>query len=250
MRRLPFIVLLFSSLLTTGLSASAADLPSGEMLMQKATDATGTKAAMAAAKSIVMTGTVTIEGRNISGPLSAWQEGGKTYTAIEFSGIGKVEEGYDGTIAWEMNALQGARIKTGEERSAAIRSGRMNLLASWRDEYKFVETVGEAEVAGKSAWKVELTPNEGKRETFYLDKDSALPVKIEQTLISPLGEIKVEMLLTDYRVVDGIRTPFTMTQNAVGQVMLMKFSKISYSTPVPAGRFDLPQAVKALAAKK
>ncbi|MCU1328287.1 MAG: hypothetical protein JWN34_3657 [Bryobacterales bacterium] len=246
MHRLRFLSLLLSA----GLLATAADLPSGDSLMQKATDATGTKEALEKAKTIVMAGTVSIEGRNINGPVNVWQEDGKSYTAIEFPGIGKVEEGFDGNIAWEMNALQGARIKTGSERAAAIRSGKMNMLASWREEYKSVQTVGEADVNGKPAWKVELVPNEGKVETFYLDKATGLPVRIAQTVVSPLGEVQVEMNISDYREVNGIKTPFTMTQNAVGQVMVMKFSKISYGTPIPADRFELPAAVKALAAKK
>jgi hypothetical protein len=247
MMRLPRLL---SLLVTTSLLVAAADLPSGEALMQKATEATGSKEALAKAKSIVMSGTVSIEGRNISGPVTVWQEEGKSYTSIDFPGIGKVEEGFDGTVAWEMNALQGARVKTGSERAAAIRSGKMNMLASWQEDYKSVQTIGEADVNGKPAWKVELTPNEGKPEVFYMDKATGLPVRIAQTVISPLGEVQVEMNLTDYREIDGIKTPFTMVQNAVGQVMVMKFSKISYSTPIPADRFELPAAVKALVAKK
>ena len=246
MRRLRFLSLLVG----IGLSAFGADLPTGESLMQKATDASGTKEALAKAKSIVMTGTVSIEGRNISGPVSVWQEAGKSYTSIEFPGIGKVEEGFDGNIAWEMNPMQGARIKTGEERAAAVRSGRLNLIASWKEDYKSATTVGEEVVNGKPTWKVELIPNEGKRETFYMDKTTGLPTKISQSLVTPMGEIAIEMILTDYRDVDRIKTPFTMIQNAVGQVMAMKFAKISYATPIPPDRFELPAQVKALASKK
>ncbi len=251
MRRLSFLSLTFLSLLCTAASlAFAADMPTGEALMEKAAAKTGSKAALDKAKSIIMSGTVSVEGRNITGPVAVWQEAGKSYTAIEFPGVGKVEEGYDGTVAWEMNALQGARIKTGEERTAAIRAGRLNLVASWREDYKSALNLGEATVEGKPTWKVELVPNEGRAETFYFDKESGLPIRVSQILVSPLGEIKVDMLLTDYREVDGIQTPFVMKQQAAGQVMAMRFTKITYAEPIPAGRFDLPAAVRAVLASQ
>jgi hypothetical protein len=67
---------------------------------------------------------------------------------------------------------------------------------------------------------------------------------------SPLGEIPTDMTFSDYRVVDGIRTPFITTQNAMGQSIVMKFDKVVYNAPVAAGRFGLPDAVKALLAKR
>ncbi len=245
MRRLTVL----SVLLTISTLAFAADVPTGESIMEKAAQKTGSAAALAKAKSVVMNGTVSIEGRNINGPVSVWQQDGKSYTAIEFPGVGKVEEGYDGATAWEMNALQGARIKSGEEKAAAIRSGKLNMVASWREEYKSALNLGEATVEGKATWKVELVPNDGRPETFYFDKETGLPVRVSQIVVSPLGEINVDMMLLDYRDVEGIQTPFVMKQVAAGQVMAMRFTKISYSEKIPADRFELPAPVKALVKK-
>ena len=54
-----------------------------------------------------MSGTVEMAGRNISGTVTIFEEGEKSYTAMDFPGIGKVEEGYDGETAWENSALKG-----------------------------------------------------------------------------------------------------------------------------------------------
>ncbi|HXJ41916.1 MAG TPA: hypothetical protein VNH18_21750 [Bryobacteraceae bacterium] len=244
--RLRFLAILVS----TALLCIAADLPTGDSLMQQAMQRSGTPEALAKVTSIVMTGRIVVEGRNIEGPVSVYQQGNKNYTVIEFPGLGKVEEGYDGTVAWETNALQGTRLKEGEEKAAAVRSSRMNLLASWRTEYKSARTLGEGDVDGKPAWKVELTPHEGKPETFFFDKESGLPVRIAQTAVSPLGEIQVDLTLSDYRPVDGVQTPFVMTERAIGQVMTMRFAKIIYGSQIPPDRFELPAAVKALVAAK
>jgi hypothetical protein len=228
----------------------AADLPSAEKLLQLSLERSGGAQALAKAKNAVMTGTVEMAGHNITGPVELYQDGSKSYTVIELPGIGKVEEGFDGETAWEMNALQGARIKDGEERANIERSSKISVLSSWRDYYKQARTTGSEDVEGKPAWKVEMTPKEGKPETFYFDKDTMLLVRTTATVATPLGEIPVEAMMGDYRVVDGIKTPFTMTEKAMSQVIVMKFDKVQYNAPIAADRFDLPPAVKALAAKR
>ena len=197
-------------------------------------------------KSVEMSGTVDMAGHNITGPVTISQRGDKSYTVIELAGIGKVEEGFDGETAWEMNALQGPRIKEGAEKAVMERTARMNLLSSWRDYYKEARTTGESDVDGKPAWKVEMTPTEGKPEFFYFDKVSGLLVRIAQTIPSAMGEIPVEVTMGDYRTVSGIKTPFTMTQRAMSQVLSMHFDKVIYNGEIPEARFDLPPAIKAL----
>jgi hypothetical protein len=228
----------------------AADLPSADKLLQLSLERSGGAQAIAKAKNAVMTGTVEMAGHNITGPVQLYQDGSKSYTVIDLPGIGKVEEGFDGETAWEMNALQGARIKDGEEKANIERSSKISVLSSWRDYYKQAKTIGSEDVEGKPAWKVEMTPKEGKPETFYFDKDTMLLVRTTATIATPLGEIPVDALMADYRVVDGIKTPFTMTQKAMSQVIVMKFDKVQYNAPIAADRFDLPPAVKALAAKR
>jgi hypothetical protein len=228
----------------------AADLPSADKLLQLSLERSGGAQAIAKAKNAVMTGTVEMAGHNITGPVELYQEGSKSYTVITVPGIGKMEEGFDGETAWDMNALQGARIKDGEEKANIERSSKISVLSSWRDYYKQAKTVGSEDVGGKPAWKVEMTPKEGKPEVFYFDKDTMLLVRTTAIVATPLGEIPVEAMMGDYRVVDGIKTPFTMTEKAMSQVMVMKFDKVQYNVPIAADRFDLPPAVKALVAKR
>ncbi len=228
----------------------AADLPSGESILAHSIASEGGVAALKHAETAVMTGTVEVLGHNISGPLEMYQEGEKAYTAIDIPGIGKVEEGFDGKIAWDSNLLQGPRIKEGEELEAARRSARISFLTDWKQYYKSAVTTGSEEVNGKPAWKVAMTPTAGAMEYFYFDKASGLMVKMTQTLPTALGEIPVEVTLSDYRVVEGVQTPFLMTQKAMGQDMAMHIEKVTYGVKIPASRFELPAEVKALLAKK
>ena len=228
---------------------AAADPPSGEDLLHLFIERSGGTEAYARAKSAEMSGTVEIVGRNIQGKVSMVEAGPKSRTTMELPGIGKMELGFDGDTAWENSSLQGPRIIEGDEKSAMERSSSFALVTSWREEYKSMRTVGEGDVDGNPAWKVEMTPKQGNLETFFFDKKTGLLVRMATVMATPLGEIPTDMTLSDYRQVDGISTPFTTTQNAMGQSIVMHFDKIIYNSPLANDAFNLPEPVKALLAK-
>lgn len=242
--RLPFVILLAARL------AAGAELPDAEGLLNKFIERSGGLEAYAKGKNVEMSGTVEITGRNISGKISMVEEDGKAYTSMELPGIGRIEQGYNGEVAWEMNAMQGARLIEGDEKGAVKRASSFSLLASWRDEYKEAKTTGEESVSGAPAWKVVMIPKEGRPETFYFDKETGMMIRMSSVASSPMGDISADVLMSDYRSVDGIMTPFTMTQKAMGQSIVMKFETITYNAKLPPDRFDLPVAVKALVAKQ
>jgi hypothetical protein len=228
----------------------AADLPAGEDLIQRFIDSSGGTEAYARTKNVEMTGTVELAGRNLGGKVSIVEAGEKTRTTMELAGIGRIEQGFDGETAWENSALQGPRVLEGEEKNAMKHASTFALMTSWRDEYKSVKTVGEEDVEGKAAWKVEMTPKEGKPEIFYFDKSSGLLIRISATVSTPLGEIPTDVIISDYRKQEGMQTPFSLTQSAMGQTIAMKFTRIVYNGSLAKDVFDLPEPVKAVLAKK
>lgn len=242
---LPLVAFLFLSS-----PAFAADPPTGAAILDRSVAKTGGAAAYARVKNMTLTGTVEMEGHNISGPISMYQEGDKSYSVIELPGIGRIEEGSDGDTVWEVNSLQGARIKEGAERTAAIRAAKMTPLSSWREYYVSARTLGSENVAGKPAWKVQMTPKDGAPEIFYFDRASELLVRTTQTLPTALGDIPVDVVFSDYRAVDGVRMPFRMTQQAMSQTLNMRFDQIACNVAMEPGRFGLPAAVQALLAKR
>lgn len=230
--------------------STAADLPSGESLLQRYIDRSGGAEAYAKAKNMSMSGTVEMPAQNITGTVTIFEEGEKSYTAMDFAGIGKIEEGFDGETAWENSALQGPRILEGDEKISAKRAATLSSITSWRNVYKDAHTVGSEDIDGKPAWKVEMTPKEGRPETFYFDRDSGLLVRITAVFSTPLGDISTESTMSEFRSVDGILTPFAMAEKAMNQNIVMKFGKIAYNVPIPENQFALPAAVKELVERK
>src|SRR5580692_8660136 len=134
----------------------AADMPSGESLLQRYIDVSGGSEAYNKAKNMAMSGTVEMPAQNITGTVSIFEEGEKSYTAMDFAGIGKIEEGFDGKIAWQNSAVQGPRILEGEEKVSAERAATLSLITSWHEVYSEARTVGVEDIDGKAAWKVEM----------------------------------------------------------------------------------------------
>jgi len=227
----------------------AADMPSGDSLLDRYIEKSGGAEAYAKAKTTAMTGKVTVAAANISGNVSIYQDGPKFYQVVDIDGIGKIEGGFDGETAWENSALQGPRVLEGDEKIEAKRAAMLAVISNWRNVFKEARTVGTESVDGKPAWKVEMTAREGKPETFFFDQDSGMLVKTSSVRTTPLGDVPAETDMSDFRPVDGIMTPFTMTERAMNQTMVMKFTNVSYNVTFPKNRFDLPEVVRALVKK-
>ena len=94
-----------------------------------------------------------------------------------------------------------------------------------------------------------LTPNEGKPETQYYDKKTNLLVKMAMTVVSPMGEIPSETVISDYKEQNGLLSPRKIRQKALGQEFEITIAQIDYNIDMPKDRFDLPNEIKALVTK-
>jgi len=250
-RRSTLIVLTFG-LMFSGWTLAAADeqLPKGEEIMDKFVEATGGKAAYQKVHSEIWKGTFELVGKGVKGAATSYRaEPNKTYTIIELEGVGTIEDGTDGQTSWTRSAMQGPRIKQGDERAASLREAAFNGAVNWRNLYKQAESTGVENVSDQACYKVVLTPNEGKPETRYFDKKTNLMVKMTTLLPSPMGEVPVEIAISDYKPQNGLISPHKIDQKALGQEFLITIENIEYNPDIPKDRFDVPADVKSLAEK-
>ena len=229
-------------------SSFAADkLPSADSVLEKFAQAIGGKAVLEKIHSTQATGTFEMPAAGVQGSVKVYnQEPNLMYSVVDLAGVGKIEEGVNGDVAWQLSALQGARIKSGDERAAALRESDYKAHLDWHTHYKSAETTGADTVDGKAVWVVVLTPKEGKPETEYYDKESGLLLKKTMVIASPMGEVPVESLMSDYRMENGMMTPHKLMQTAAGQQFSIKIDKMETNVAIPKETFDLPPAIKAL----
>jgi hypothetical protein len=230
----------------------AADtLPKAETILDKTTEAMGGKAAYDKLHNMVVSGSMEVKGIGIKGTMKSYHVApDKMLVEVEIQGIGTIRDGSDGKIAWEISAIQGPRIKEGDEKALALRESDFTAGVNWRKHYKEAVTSAIEKVDGKDCYKLLMTPNEGPQETHYIDKDTNLPVRMSMTMKGPMGEIPIEATMGDYRKEGDLLMPHSTVQKAAGQEIAITFDTVQFNVDVPKDKFDLPDEIQALLKKK
>jgi len=238
-------------LLVCAAAAFAADpLPSAESVLDRYVQVTGGKQAYEKRKSEIAHGTVEFAAIGIKGSMTRYAaEPDKYYTSMEIEGLGKVEMGVNGAVAWENSALLGPRVKTGLERAEAIREGSMNSTLNWRKLYPKVENAGIESIDGEDCYKVIMTPAEGQPMIGYYQKKSGLQVKITTISTTQMGDIHVELIASDYKNFGGILEPAKVIQKAGPQEFTMTLDSVEVNPAIPPAQFALPAEVRKLVDK-
>lgn len=244
------LLFLAASACPAGLAAADEPLPRAEEILDKYVEATGGKAVYEKVHNEKSAGTFEFVGKGIKGTITSFRaEPNKSLTVVELEGVGTIKEGTDGQTAWQSSSFEGPRIMQGDERAIALREAMLRGPLYWRKLYKHVETVGQDTIDGQPCYKVVLTPQEGKPETHYYDKNSGLLVKMAMSRASPMGEIPTDTIFGDYKEEDGLRQPHKVHANSFGMEFLIALDHVEYNVEIPGNKFDLPADVKALAPK-
>jgi zinc protease len=227
--------------------APKADLPSGEDVLKHFVDATGGAKAYDAVKTQISSGTFSMPAQNITGSIKIYAAApAKSYSIVDIQNVGKVEDGTDGKIAWEVSGMMGSRIKTGDEASADFRSSAMDLHTNWKKYYKSATVDGTDNLNGKTCYRVVMMPIDGSAETAWFDKDSGLLLKQSATINTPMGNVPTEVSVSDYRKQGELLLPFHITTSMASQQFEIVLDKVELNPDIPDSRFDLPAEIKAL----
>ncbi len=226
----------------------AQDLPKAETVLARFIEVTGGRAEYDKIRSSISTGKLEMPAQGIKGTVTIYEATpDKQYSIAEIPGIGSIEDGTNGTVAWEKSALQGARLKEGDEKAAAIRAANSaTKFLNWKKYYKSLETTGIEDVGGKACYRVVLTPLEGKPEMELYEKSTGLLLKESGLIASPMGEVPVETLVSDYRKEGALLMPHKLKQGVIGQQFEITIEAIKINVDLPNTRFDPPADVKAL----
>ncbi len=233
-----------------GALAPAQDLPKAETILDRYVEVTGGKAAYAKHTHEKMTGTLLVPDVGMNGTLTRYAAApDKEYSVLQLGPLGKAESGFNNGVAWEKNLITGPRVKNGDEKALAEREARFNAQIDWRKIFPKVETTGSETVNGEDCYKIQATPASGKPETQFYSKKSGLLMKTIATAVSPMGEIPVEVEVSEYKNFDGVLYA-THSKSKMGpQHLDITITDLSFDQPIPAELFDLPSEIKALVDK-
>jgi hypothetical protein len=227
-------------------TAQQKDLPPAKEIWEKFIKVTGGREAYAKIRNMVTEGTIEVTGVGVSGTIQIWEEGNKHLMEVNIGGAGKIVEGTDGKNAWSMAAIFGNRLKKGKELEETLFESELHGDVNWEKRYQKVECVGVADVEGKPAYKVVCTPEKLNPRTMYFDKESGLLVRMDTKQTTPMADVDAEIILSDYRKVDGVLKPFKSRVKAGPQEMIMTVKKVECNVQIPPERFAMPPEIKEL----
>lgn len=225
----------------------AADLKTGDAVLDRYVELSGGAAAYAKIHSMAMKGSMSMAAMGLKGAITIYAaEPNKSSMSTNIAGVGKITEGTDGTNAWSFSAIQGPQLKKGEELDDSLREAFFHKENEWRAMYSSAVLDGVEDVDGKPAYKVTLTPKAGKTQTQYYDQSTGLLVRHQSVRKTSMGDIPVDISIGSYRKECGVELPHSLVQTVAGQKIELQIDSIECNPELPADAFQPPAEVKAL----
>src|SRR5688500_4526028 len=231
------------------------DLPAAEEVLRKYVEATGGAEAYHALKTQHATGTFSMPVQGMEGTFELFQEQPDKFLAmVTLPGMGQIQTGLNGTTGWRTDSMQGPLLLEGEELKSLTRDADMQAALKPEEHYEKMEVKGVEDVNGEKAYHLVFTP---KGSTNPIDAwysvESGLQLKSASTQDTPMGQVKFENLLQDYRPIgeDGkLKQPHKIVTSGGGAEYVVTLEKVETNVELPADRFALPEEVKQLQERK
>ena len=145
---------------------------------------------------------------------------------------------FDGATGWNMNSVTGDTAMSGDQLEASKNNFFPSPLLKYKELGLTPKLEATQQVNGKPAHVILFTPKTGPGERMFFDAESFLIVRTTSTVTLPgAGPAEVVSEPSDYRAVDGIKTPFVLAQTAGEQKITMTFTKVENNVPIDDARF-------------
>lgn len=220
-------------------------------VVEKYLAAQGGRAALAKLTSQVASGTVAIQaqGADLGGTIELAKKApnkSRTLMRIDLSSVGGsemvVDQRCDGKSAFASNSLQGDREITGVQLQHMLNGTFPSPFMNYKEAGAKVEVLGRDTVAGKPVLVLQYTPAAGPAAKLFLDPETYLVTRqiVKISVPEAGGEVEQTTDIADYRVIDGVKTPFLVTVSGTGQVITITLKKVEYNTPIDEATFARP----------
>lgn len=220
-----------------------AKLPSAKKIFDAFTKATGGRRALSKFTSRVSTGTVELAPMGARGRIVITQKApNKILTAMTLTGLGEFQNGFDGTVGWSRDTINGVREMTSGE-LASTRRGAQFDQSNMSKMYSKTTVTGREKVGDREVYVIEAVTAEGGAPVkMYFDTQNGLLLRSDSVTESPQGKISVQSYLEDYRTVDGVKMPFTIRQVLGPTTVLIRLTEIKHGATVNDALFAKPAA--------
>lgn len=227
-------------------AAQQNDLPPASEVVARYVEAIGGREAVLRPATARTVGRFEMPAAGLSGELEVFTaRPDRMVTLVTIPGLGQMRTGYDGTTAWSVDPIMGARVFEGAELDG-IRD-QAQYLAAVRDASLFtsMETVKRTEIGGQPCIEVKLVWQSGRESFDCYHPETGLLVASVGRQESPMGVMEVTSTFSDYRDFGGVQMPTRITQEMMGQQQVMTISEVEFDT-VDESVFALPAEIQAI----
>lgn len=230
--------------------ARAADqdaaLPKASDLLAKSAAAMGGLDAFKAVKSVRARGTFEMAAQNLSGAVEIIQaRPAQVRLTVSIPGIGTIENGSDGKIAWSMDPMSGPSLMQGKALADAISEAQFDGAFNGPEFIKEATTLEKTKFGDRPAYKLHVVSKFNSEETLYLDAETYMPIGVEKVSETPMGSMPTTTSQGEFKKFGAFMQPTVMVQSAMGFDQVIRITSYEYDV-VPPSAFDLPPAIKAL----
>lgn len=218
-----------------------ATLPSLENVLQKYVDAIGGKDALAKVTTRVIKGKVELVGVSRGGQLEGYMKApNKTLTVFDVHPLGVTKQGFDGQSGWFFSKRGGMRNLKGPELAAFIADADFYRDLRIKELYPTTKLLGKTKSGFRELYVVQAVPRGGAAEYFYFDVESGLLFRRDTMRQTFEGIARAEMYYGDWREVDGIRLPFSITQSMPQMTLGFTVEEVKHNVPLEETVFRRP----------
>ena len=220
--------------------AKPAALPSTDEIIARYIRAIGREAAIQKIKTRVSRGTETTT--NLMTPASAtsieiYQTTENKLLIVRKDSRGTTIEAFDGVKGWAKDA-RGSRELEGTGLASVVRDADLLRYVNLRAAYPQMRVLGKEKVAGREASVVGATSRDDSREKLYFDAQTGLLIRKYVAFKTAFGTIPEVTDFDDYREVNGVKLPFTITWSLPPFGSARKFTEIKLNVFVDNARFS------------
>jgi hypothetical protein len=240
-------ILLFPAVLIF-VAAATAQQPAkpgltAEQIIEKSIAATGGRQVMEKISSSYAKGIMEFPAAEVDGIIERYSKApNKQLTVTVIDGVGETRQGFDGQVAWSQDPSGRVTQLTGAALEDVRIGAAFNAALNWRALYPKAELAGRESVGGREAYVVKLTAVSGKITTRYYDAETFLLLRETAMYDTPQGPMKITAEFSDYREVDGLKTPFRTRQiMPVGEIVF-RTTELKDNVPIEDATFAKPGA--------
>lgn len=231
-----------------GILATPAAAQTAAELAQKNVEAKGGAAAIAALKSVRMTGKMFINnGQFAMALLESRQRPDSIRVDVTMQGL-TITHAYDGKDGWQVSPFQGRkdpeRMSADDIKGLQEQADIGGALADWQAEGSTLAYLGTEDIDGTPAHKLKVSRKNGDVQYVFLDPEYFLEIRMETQRSVRGVQQEIVTDLSNYEKVAGVYLPFALESGPRGSSNRQKieYAKAEANPSLDPGLFRFPAA--------